>query len=70
MSFHFTTYPDSVRFRHTERTWESGFARQKALLLMSCGKSAKVSGAYDRTLEQLKKAGVEVPNLPRSWKIP
>lgn len=32
---------------------------KKALLLMSGGKSAKVSGAYDRTLEQLHAAGVE-----------
>lgn len=33
---------------------------KKALLLMSNGKSARVSGAYDRTLEQLARAGVEV----------
>ncbi len=32
---------------------------KKALLLMSNGKSAKVSGAYDKTLEQLRQAGVE-----------
>ena len=41
---------------------------KKALLLMSGGKSAKVSGAYDRTLEQLRKAGVAVSytHLPSS----
>lgn len=33
---------------------------KKAMLLTSAGKSAKVSGAFDRTLEQLKAAGVEV----------
>ncbi len=32
---------------------------KKALLLMSNGKSAKVSGAYDKTVEQLRRAGVE-----------
>ena len=32
---------------------------KKALLLLSAGKSAKVSGALDRTVEQLEKAGVE-----------
>ena len=31
---------------------------RKALLLLSGGQSAKVSGAYERTLEQLRKAGV------------
>lgn len=31
---------------------------KKALLLMSSGKSAKVSGAYDKTVTQLEKAGV------------
>ena len=38
---------------------------KKALLLMSGGRSAKVSGAYDRTLEQLHKAGVEVAVFAR-----
>lgn len=33
---------------------------KKALLLISGGKSAKVSGAYDRVLEQLGRVGVEV----------
>lgn len=33
---------------------------KKAMFLTSAGKSAKVSGAFDRTLEQLKAAGVEV----------
>lgn len=32
---------------------------KKALLLMSSGKSAKVSGAYDKVTAQLKEAGVE-----------
>ena len=32
---------------------------KKALLLISAGKSAKVSGALDKTVEQLKAAGVE-----------
>ena len=32
---------------------------RKALLLMSGGKSAKVSGAYDQVTAQLKEAGVE-----------
>lgn len=32
---------------------------KKALLLISVGKSAKVSGAYDRVLEQLGRAGVD-----------
>ena len=32
---------------------------KKALLLLSAGKSAKVSGALDKTQEQLEKAGVE-----------
>lgn len=33
---------------------------KRALLLLSNGKSAKVSGAYDKTVSQLKKAGVEI----------
>lgn len=33
---------------------------KKALLLLSSGKSAKVSGAYGRVLDQLSQAGVEV----------
>lgn len=37
---------------------------------MSCGKSAKVSGAYDRTLEQLKKAGVEVAEFAKVMENP
>lgn len=43
---------------------------KKALLLISCGKSAKVSGAYDRTLEQLKKAGVEVAECAKVMENP
>lgn len=38
---------------------------KKALLLMSGGKSAQVSGAYDRTVEQLHKAGVEVAEFAK-----
>ena len=43
---------------------------KKALLLMSGGKSAKVSGAYDRTLEQLHKAGVKVAEFARVMENP
>ena len=43
---------------------------KKALLLMSGGKSAKVSGAYDRTLEQLRKAGVEVMEFAKVMEKP
>ena len=43
---------------------------KKALLLMSGGKSAKVSGAYDRTLEQLRKAGVEVAEFAKVMENP
>ena len=43
---------------------------KKALLLMSGGKSAKVSGAYDRTLEQLHKAGVEVAEFAKVMENP
>lgn len=31
---------------------------QKALLLISCGKSVRANGAFDRTLDQLRQAGV------------
>ena len=43
---------------------------KKALLLMSGGKSAKVSGAYDRTLEQLRKACVEVTEFAKVMENP
>lgn len=43
---------------------------KKALLLMSGGKSAKVSGAYDRTLEQLHKAGVEAAEFAKVMENP
>ena len=43
---------------------------KKALLLMSGGKSAKMSGAYDRTLEQLHKAGVEVAEFAKVMENP
>ena len=43
---------------------------KKALLLMSGGKSAKVSGAYGRTLEQLHKAGVEAVEVAKGMENP
>ncbi len=43
---------------------------KKALLLMSGGKSAKVSGAYGRTLEQLHKAGVEAAEFAKVMENP
>lgn len=43
---------------------------KKALLLMSGGKSAKVSGAYDRTLEQFHKAGVEAAEFAKVMENP
>ena len=43
---------------------------KKALLLMSGGKSAKGSGAYDRTLEQLHKAGVKVAEFAKVMENP
>lgn len=43
---------------------------KKALLLMSGGKSARVSGAYDRTVEQLRKAGVEIAEFAKVMENP
>ena len=43
---------------------------KKALLLMSGGKSAQVSGAYDRTAEQLRKAGVEIAEFAKVMENP
>lgn len=43
---------------------------KKAMLLMSHGKSAKVSGAYDRTLAQLAQAGVEVAEFAKVMENP
>lgn len=43
---------------------------KKALLLMSSGKSVKVSGAYDRTLKQLNNAGVEVAEFAKVMENP
>ena len=43
---------------------------KKALLLMSGGKSAKVCGAYERTLEQLHKAGVEAAEFAKVMENP
>lgn len=37
---------------------------------MSCGKSAKRSGAYDHTLTQLKKAEVEVAEFAKVMENP
>ncbi len=39
---------------------ENGSLGEKALLLVSNGKSSKINGAYDRAMEQLGTAGVEV----------
>ena len=39
---------------------ENGSLGEKALLLVSNGKSSKINGAYDRVMEQLGTAGVEV----------
>lgn len=43
---------------------------KKAMLLMSRGKSAKVSGSYDRTLAQLAQAGVEVAEFAKVMENP
>ena len=43
---------------------------KKAMLLMSRGKSAKVSGAYDRTLAQLAQAGVEAADFAKVMENP
>ena len=43
---------------------------KKALLLMSGGKSARVSGAYARTLEQLARAGVEAVEFVKVMENP
>lgn len=43
---------------------------KKAMLLMSNGKSAKLSGAYDKTVTGLKKAGVEVAEFAKVMENP
>lgn len=43
---------------------------KKALLLMSNGKSAKISGAYDQCMKQLKLAGVEVAEFAKIMENP
>lgn len=43
---------------------------KKALLLLSGGKSARVSGAYARTLEQLARAGVEAVEFAKVMENP
>ena len=42
-----------------DRLGDQTLPGKKALLLTSCGRSARVSGALDRTLAQLERAGVE-----------
>ena len=39
---------------------KTGTLGEKALLLISNGKSTKLSGSFDRVMAQLKEAGVEV----------
>lgn len=71
MSFHFYNPPRIVFGSGTlNELGNQALPGKKALLLMSCGKSAKVSGAYDRTLEQLKKAGVEVAEFAKVMENP
>ncbi|MDD3794679.1 MAG: iron-containing alcohol dehydrogenase, partial [Lachnospiraceae bacterium] len=43
---------------------------KKAMLLMSNGKSAKLSGAYDKTVAGLKKAGVEIAEFAKVMENP
>ena len=43
---------------------------KKALLLLSAGKSAKVSGALDKTQEQLERRGWNTSPAPSSRKTP
>lgn len=43
---------------------------KKAMLLMSNGKSAKLSGAYDKTIAGLNKAGVEVAEFAKVMENP
>lgn len=43
---------------------------KKALLLMSAGKSARISGAYERTLEQLHRAGAEAVEFAKVMENP
>ena len=71
MSFHFYN-PTRIAFGSgtLNELGNQALPGKKALLLMSCGKSAKVSGAYDRTLEQLKKAGVEVAEFAKVMENP
>ena len=71
MSFHFYN-PTRIGFGSgtLNALGNQALPGKKALLLMSCGKSAKVSGAYDRTLEQLKKAGVEVAEFAKVMENP
>ena len=71
MSFHFYN-PTRIVFGSgtLNELGNQALPGKKALLLMSCGKSAKVNGAYDRTLEQLKKAGVEVAEFAKVMENP
>lgn len=43
---------------------------KKALLLMSKGKSAKVSGAYDKTVSGLREAGADFAEFPKIMENP
>lgn len=43
---------------------------KKALLLTSNGKSAKVSGAYDRCVDQLRQAGIALAAFPKIMENP
>ena len=43
---------------------------KRAMLLLSNGRSAKASGAYDRVLEQLGRAGVEVAEFAKIMENP
>lgn len=48
----------------------TGSLGKKAILLMSNGKSAKISGAYDKTVTQLKNAGIEFAEFPKVMENP
>lgn len=73
MNMNFSFYNPTDIIFGSGRLAELGDRRMpggKALLLMSNGKSAKVSGAYERTLEQLRRAGVEVAEFAEIMQNP
>ena len=73
MNMNFSFYNPTDIIFGSGRLAELGGRRmpgRKALLLMSNGKSAKVSGAYERTLEQLRRAGVEVAEFAEIMQNP